>query len=654
MEDQLEELLEDPEGEGDAEALGQALLNLAENPVNLNRADLWTLLQVPGMNLRLAQAVMDHRAASKPFETVDEITAVKGIGPVTLEKFRPYLTVGGERELRGLLYRHPRYWTHGASLEVISRFRGVAQRKEGYRRAPEEGGYTGSPLQYYQRVKYAGDHLSANLLLEKDAGEPLPAAGKFDHRSWHLAVKDIGRVKTVVAGDYTVSAGQGLVMRGGGLFGKGSEVISGPVRSGGGVRPHTSASEGSALRGVAATAGEGVRVTGFWSDRRLGATDLPGDSTGSPRSGGLHRTLTERSARKTLRERLYGGRLQVRMGGGVAGVTGYQAAYDAYVYPGDAPWQEGRFRGRRHGVAGIDFAFPAGPALLFGEAARSANGAWGAVAGLEGAPDENTRLTAVYRNYGRRFQSPLGSGFGEGSGAPGNEEGFYLGASHRPLKDVELRGYLDHFYFPGPRFGVRRPTDGFEWLGMLRWKPNSDTEAYLQVRSERKGEEYMGTDEAGRRVRLPGRAFRQTWRLHLQHRVHARLRLRSRLEIARGHPAGRGDDRATGYLLYQDLRLRPANGVTVDTRMTFFDTPTFETRIYQFENNLLHVLSNRMLQGRGERFYLLVRIRAAWFLDFWARFGTTRYRDRATVGSGLERIEGNRRTDLGFQMRLKF
>lgn len=662
VEERMEEIIgeEDPErGESEGEALSLALLRLAENPVNLNRGDLWALLQLPGMNLRLAQAILDYRIRSKPFERVDELTGVPGIGPATLERFRPYLTVGEGRQLRGLLYRSPRYWTHGARLEIISRLRGVGQRKEGYRRGAGEGGYAGSPLHFYQRLVYGGDHLSAGLILEKDAGEALPGAGSFDYRSWHLALKDAGRLKRLVVGDYTLSLGQGLLMRGGGLYGKGPEVIGTALRGGGGIRPHTSAAEGTAMRGAAATVGDRLRFTAFWSARRHSASVSGPDTTGPPRTDGYHRTPAERSARGRLRREMYGGRLQLRLGRGVIGAGLYRTRYGAYVDPGPAPWQRDRFRGRRSAAGGADFAFPLGPLLLFGEAARSAGGGWAAVAGMEGAASRETRLTAVYRHYGTRFHSPMGGGFGERSGSPGNEEGFYLGLSHQAGGGVELRGYVDHFHFPGPRFGVSRPSGGVEWLGLLRWKPDRDTEAYLRFRSERKEDEYASRDSSGREVRLTGNAFRQTWRLQLQHRVNPRVRLRARLEVARGRPAGPpagiGDrDTAAGYLLFQDLRLKPGGGITLDARLTFFHAPTYESRIYQFENNLLHVLTNQLLYGTGERFYLLLRLRAGEYVDLWARAGTTRYRDRRTVGSGLEAIEGNRKTDLGLQLRLRF
>lgn len=689
LEDRLEQMLgESDQVDDDGEVLAEALLRLAENPVNLNTADLWTLLQVPGMNLRLAQAVLDHRARSKPFESVEELDQVPGIGPVTVARFRPFLTVGEAGELRRMLLGSPRYWTSGGRLELISRFRQVLEPAEGYLRAEGEGGYGGGPAQMYERLRYAGDHLSAGLLLEKDPGEPLPGPTGFDYRSWHAGLHDVGKLRVLVAGDYRISFGQGLVLWNGGLARKGAEVVGAPVRSGGGIRPFTSSGEGAAMRGAALTWGGRLQASLFYSQRRHTASARGPGTSGPPQSTGYHRTPAERENRGRLGRQVYGGRMQWHFRGGLLGLTGYRMRYDLAVDPGDAPWQRDRFRGRTHAVAGLDASWSVGPALLFGEAARSANGAWGVAAGVEGRVDPATGISALYRNYGPRFQSPLGGGFGEGSGAPRNEEGFYLGLTHRAAPGLELRGYMDLFRFPGPRFAVRRPSGGREWLARLHYRWGSGGEVYLQLRSSRRLEEYTGEDAAGRKVRLPGTAGRATLRLNLQYQAHPAVRLRTRLEFSRGaspeegppprdpdsgppppdfptsglsnskdfSPSGLFDfkDYSVGFLLFQDLRLEAAGWLTLDMRYTLFDAPDWESRLYQFENNLLYVLSNRLLYGRGTRWYLLAHLRPAAFLDLWARVGRTVYEDRHALGSGLNRIEGSRRTDLGVQIRLKF
>ncbi|MDZ7692646.1 MAG: helix-hairpin-helix domain-containing protein [Balneolaceae bacterium] len=180
--------------------------------MNINTASSAELLQVPGLNLKLSRAILDYRQQVKPFESVDELQEVSGIGQVTLQRIRPYVSIGQGSEL-AVLYTDPRYWTGDGKFDLFSRYQQTLQR-EGYRR-PDSTGYLGSPIKYYQRMRYRSNHISANLTQEKDAGEPLKDPTKFDYNSWHLALTDNGKLKEKLwVGDYNLAFGEGRGRRG--------------------------------------------------------------------------------------------------------------------------------------------------------------------------------------------------------------------------------------------------------------------------------------------------------------------------------------------------------------------------------------------------------------------------------------------------------
>lgn len=60
---------------------------------DLNKADRAELEQVPGIGPTLAREIEDHRKKKGPFKSIDELRQVKGVGPLTLDKVRPYLRV---------------------------------------------------------------------------------------------------------------------------------------------------------------------------------------------------------------------------------------------------------------------------------------------------------------------------------------------------------------------------------------------------------------------------------------------------------------------------------------------------------------------------------------------------------------------------------
>ncbi|MEZ0348015.1 MAG: ComEA family DNA-binding protein [Thermus sp.] len=56
-------------------------------PVSLNRASLEELESLPGVGPVLARRIVEGR----PYGRVEDLLRVKGIGPATLERLRPYV-----------------------------------------------------------------------------------------------------------------------------------------------------------------------------------------------------------------------------------------------------------------------------------------------------------------------------------------------------------------------------------------------------------------------------------------------------------------------------------------------------------------------------------------------------------------------------------
>ena len=63
-------------------------------PVDINTAGLEELDALAGIGPVLAQRIIDYRTEHGPFQSVDELLEVKGIGEKTLEKFREDIVIG--------------------------------------------------------------------------------------------------------------------------------------------------------------------------------------------------------------------------------------------------------------------------------------------------------------------------------------------------------------------------------------------------------------------------------------------------------------------------------------------------------------------------------------------------------------------------------
>lgn len=62
--------------------------------IDLNTASRADLERLPGIGRTRAQAIVDFRQENGPFESVDDLTRVNGIGPGILAQVRPYVTAG--------------------------------------------------------------------------------------------------------------------------------------------------------------------------------------------------------------------------------------------------------------------------------------------------------------------------------------------------------------------------------------------------------------------------------------------------------------------------------------------------------------------------------------------------------------------------------
>ncbi len=62
-------------------------------PIDVNTATAEELQSVPGIGETLAKRIVEFRQEHGPFEKVDDLLNVRGIGVTSLDKLRPFLTI---------------------------------------------------------------------------------------------------------------------------------------------------------------------------------------------------------------------------------------------------------------------------------------------------------------------------------------------------------------------------------------------------------------------------------------------------------------------------------------------------------------------------------------------------------------------------------
>ncbi|RAK66195.1 hypothetical protein DLM85_13520 [Hymenobacter edaphi] len=671
----VQELFAEPQSDQENyEDLYENLLQYLQTPLNLNTANREELSSLLLLSEPQITALLEHRQLYGQLLALYELQSIRGFDLRTIYRVAPFVTVGNTdtNAARGPLWK--RIWQEDNNA-LFLRYERVLQDRRGYGPvAPNSNGelpahYLGSADKMLVRFRtsHARD-FSIGFAAEKDAGEQFTWDTKtrrygFDYYSAHFALFDRGRLKSVVIGDYQLQFGQGLLLSSGLQVGKGAETITTLRRSNVGVRPYSSVLETAFFRGAAATVAltPALKLTGFASRKRIDATlrtsavvdslrqadDFSDFASGLPITG-FHRTPSELANRQALQETVTGGDLSFAPGTGRlnVGLTAVNTLFDKPLQKRNEPYNFYEFSGRHNLAVSTHYSYGWRNVSLFGETARSSSGGLGTVNGLLASLGPTVDASVLFRRYDKDFHTLYGNALGENTRNI-NENGLYLGLKLRPIARWELSAYYDQFRFPWLRYQAGAPGSGYDWLLRVSFAPTKTSQLYAQIRTRVK--EYDDASST-RPMPLPVPVMRRSLLLFYDTSPTPALSLRTRVQGVRYREADRPVK--TGYLLAQDVTVQPWQRLRLTARYALFDTDDYDTRQYVYEQDVLYAFSIPVLYGRGTRYYLLAEYKINRRLTLWVRFANTRYRHQNTVGSGLDEIRGNERSDVKAQLRV--
>lgn len=671
----VQELFAEPQSDQENyEDLYENLLQYLQTPLNLNTANREELTSLLLLSEPQISALIEHRKANGPLLALYELQSVRGFDLRTIYRVAPFVTVGNTdpNAARGPLWQ--RIWQEDNNA-LFLRYERVLQDRRGYGPVtPNSNGelpshYLGSPDKMLVRFRtsHARD-FSIGFAAEKDAGEQFSWDSKtrrygFDYYSAHFALFDRGRLKSVVIGDYQLQFGQGLLLSSGLQVGKGAETITTLRRSNVGVRPYSSVLETAFFRGAAATVAltPALKLTGFASRKRIDATLRTSNVVDSLRQAddfnefasgliitGFHRTSAELANRQALQETVTGGDVSFAPGTGKlnVGLTAVNTLYDKPIQKRPEAYNLYEFSGRHNLAVSTHYSYGWRNVSLFGETARSSSGGIGTINGLLASLGPTVDASVLFRRYDRNFHTLYGNALSENTRNI-NENGLYLGLKLRPIARWELSAYYDQFRFPWLRYQVGGPSSGYDWLLRVTFSPTKTSQLYAQIRTRLK--EYDDASSV-RPMPEPVPVLRRSLLLFYDTSPSQSLTLRTRVQGVR-YRENNGPVK-TGYVLAQDVTVQPFQRLRLTARYALFDTDDYDTRQYVYEQDVLYAFSIPVLYGQGTRYYALAEYKINRRLTLWLRFANTRYRHQNTVGSGLDEIRGNERSDVKAQLRV--
>ncbi|MCZ4222730.1 ComEA family DNA-binding protein [Pedobacter rhodius] len=647
--DILESVAENLPDNYDMTELVDVLTKYRKHPINLNKTtpeELKTFVFLSPLQISNFFAYVKENGK---FIDVLELQRIDGFDVKTVQSLLPFVTLNHATEYEKLTFKN--IFSFGEN-DLVMRFAQTLQTQKGFTNLPGNR-YIGSPERFQTRYRYHyGTIVSAAITLDKDAGEKF--IGKpFDFFSGNIAIFKLNRIKKLVVGDYILQFGQGITMWSGFSFGKGPDVTS-VAKKDLGLRPYTSANEYSFLRGFSATVNlfKNIDLTPFLSYRNLDASqdlDFNGHLVQTTvNQSGYHRTLTEIKNKNSLSQQIFGAAIQYTKSELGVGAIAYQSKYRNSFITQTAVYDRFSFTGNSLTNVGAYYNYTYKNIYFFGEAGKSLNTGLAHVNGALISLSPTVSAALTYRNYSKDYHNFFNQALAEATEAV-NEKGLYVGLNVIPNKRWSFSFYGDYFRFPWLKYRVDAPSKGYEILSQAVYTPSKTFRVLARFKTENK---QQNTD-----LEVPINFLddvkKEGYRVELSWQLNKKWSFQNRAEVSQFKKGNTNQE--FGYLIYQDVDYSPMfSKITGNLRIAYFDTQGYNSRIYAYEDDVLYSFAFGMYSGKGFRTYFNLKYNLLKNLNLWARYAMFIYKDVETVGTYLDEIQGNKKSELKIQLRYQF
>lgn len=650
-------------GTNDYTSLFEQLEFYYDKPLNLNSASrldlidlgLFTDLQI--INLK------KHIAQHGKLISFEELQSIDGFNLDFLLLIRPFVKAGNNVDQPNISLNN--ILKEGSSSLFI-RYSRILEEQEGFSSISaaeleenENARYLGSPDKLFTRFRFNyASNVSFGITAEKDAGEEFfqnTQKDGFDFYSAHVFIQNFGTIKQLAIGDFQAQFGQGLTFWSGLAFGRTPNIFT-LKRNAPGLRPYTSVQEDLFLRGGGVTLNYNkIDLTIFYSSTDVDANITSIDTlsneaiVSSFSENGFHRTPGELADKNAIKNTFAGAHLAYSGNNLFLGLTAVNNEIDAKFQPQQRVYNQFSQLDNNNTNLGFDYNYVYKNINFFGEISKSVDGGIGYTNGALIVLDPKLSLAIQNRKFEKDFKPIQSNAIGENS-TNTNEEGTFIGINAKPSKSITISAFADRFNFDWLRFQTDAPTNGKRYLFEVNYKPSKRLEAYARYRLRSRGrntsEETIGLNE------LVTENL-NNYRFHLSYKVTKSITLKSRVEFSNYQLGNNNDEK--GILVYQDINYKQLSfPVSFSLRYAIFETDSYNSRIYAYENDVLYAFSVPALSGRGTRFYITSKYHVARGVDVWLRYAQTYYTDRNIIGSGKDEIDGNTKSEIKLQLRLKF
>ena len=530
------------------EEVQEQLMNIAANPIDLNHTNADELAELMFLSDEQIDAILMYQY-EHGFKEIYELQLIDCLKDYDIRNLLPFVEVKGERlkaKGKDIYFREVfHYAKHEMTLRMDAR---------------NIEDFEGDPM--YGKLRYRFNYrnrVQAGVTIGRSTGVPWE---EIDYGGY-IQLKDIGPMKTIVAGNYQASFGYGLVV--GSPFKRGkSAYIQSTATTDEGLKKYSSVDDSyNYFHGVGATArvSSWADVSAFYSLRK-GKEDAWNHVVGVNATGRWNR-------------------LKV-------GVTAVENI--------EQPTPDPSLKGRENcvGAMGVNARWNMGKVDIWGEVATSHGNKWGVgvITGVRYRPISDMNLLAIYRYYSPEFDNVYANSLCSWSRMK-DEHGGYLGVEYNRLKNWQLSAFGDVW------------KTGFETMAQADFIPQKDYRMHTRFRVKRKDEK----DTYSLRWNMVYE-FGQ-WKMKTQ---------------ADGNMVQTKGVWTYGWSVLQDVEYRFSEvPIVLQLRAQAFDAREWNNRVYIYENDVLYAYAIPFVYGLGGRFWLNARYKINDTFSVYLRVSETIY-----------------------------
>ena len=601
-----EEIAAEENDPGSIDQFSDLLYELTQDPVRINSGNETEISRLFFLTDFQVKILVDYVKTTGKIITPFEIANIPGFNRETTEMLIPFVTFEE---------------TPGASADSSNPHQ-VFLSNFTHKTSTPDTSYLGSQWRILTKYKISYRSFTGGFTTEKDPGEKYFSGSNRvpDFISGYLGFNGNGVIKQIIIGDFSARFGQGTNINTR-LSGKLPLSSSGYVSGRSELRPYTSTDENKFFRGIAAELTyKKIDLDLFISQNRIDATMNPNsDSSGgtvkSFYTSGIHNSPLYLTKKDILKETDCGvhvsGNFRNIRSGLIISATGFSVKIEPDK---SGPENLYDFTGLNNIVYTLYSNATLKKSILFGEVSVTGLKKYAAIQGISFRPSGRLNLNFLYRYYSPGFVSFRGGGPSQSS-SNSNEYGIMGNMTFEAARYTFISGGTDLCYYPWLRYRNSSPSMTKRYELRIKYLPSQKINFEILFSSKSSTIDGVEENQIPSQLEILSKSLKCTVRFTPADYIS----FITQAGFKSVQPTG-----GAGFLLLQDINFK--NGrfpVSVWFRYAIYNTASYESGIYAWENDLLNSYSIPVMYGNGSRSYLTASWKISRKAEIRFKYGIT-------------------------------